>query len=403
MERLKSSRSFVFTALGAAMGLGNALRFPGLCYYYGGAFLVAYAVALAAVGYPLLKAEFSLGQSSRASFPAALATFGRRTRIVGWTACANSALIAVYYVSVISRLCGKAFTFYGQINYRYSADMPWAIPLLAALCWLGLGFMLARSARARSDLARAAVTLQIAMFAVLAARGLLFGNSGQALASVFAVDIAAFADIGMWADALFQTLLSLSVAAGVMPAFAGKMPGSLSARRCAAEVAAVNFLGCLLSSVALLTVVHGCALTDSIGTNAFSNAFVLYPAALSAAFPNGVVSGIFGTLFYFSLTLTAFVSALSLLGAMHAALGEKFALSGRAVSFALCLPCALLSVVPVYFFEAVGAMDFIACSIVAPVVAVCESALFLLRRLLTDGRRSGKIFLWKFLKRSTGN
>ena len=40
-ERFKSKSGFILASIGAAVGLGNALRFPGLCAKYGGGFCLS--------------------------------------------------------------------------------------------------------------------------------------------------------------------------------------------------------------------------------------------------------------------------------------------------------------------------------------------------------------------------
>merc|ERR1712131_20086 len=60
---LSRSHEFVFALAGCAIGLGNVLRFPYLCYKYGGgSFLVAYLFVLFLVDVPMLKLEVTMGQ-----------------------------------------------------------------------------------------------------------------------------------------------------------------------------------------------------------------------------------------------------------------------------------------------------------------------------------------------------
>lgn len=394
----KENLQFTFTALGAAMGLGNAMRFPGLCAKYGGGFIIAYAFSLAAV-YPLLYAELTLGKRCRASFPVAIKSVNRRAAPLGYAACVNSALIAVYYASVIARLAQSACTFGVRVNYGCPADIPDLTPLFAALCWLALGFFLTRSARSRALLARCAVTAQVALFALLAARGLIYENSPSAL-GVLAVRGGVLTSPEIWLAALGQALLSLSVAAGVMPSFAAVMPENLSPAKCALIVVAANFFGGLLAAVALITVAGGCNLTCGISADGFTNALTLFPAALEITFKNPVTSGIFGTVFMLSLTLTATVSALSLLFPLYGSLDGSG--SARVRAFALCAACGALSLPFVFAPDFVSVADFAACNVVAPVIAAAECCVFLFR-LLTERRRRDKIEVWKSYIKSTKN
>ena len=62
-----SSRlTFILAAIGSAVGLGNAWRFPGLCAKHGGGtFLVVYLAAMLVMGIPLLMAEISISRKFR--------------------------------------------------------------------------------------------------------------------------------------------------------------------------------------------------------------------------------------------------------------------------------------------------------------------------------------------------
>ncbi len=53
-QQWSSRQTFIMAAIGSAVGLGNAWRFPGIAYQNGGgAFLIPYFVALLTAGIPL--------------------------------------------------------------------------------------------------------------------------------------------------------------------------------------------------------------------------------------------------------------------------------------------------------------------------------------------------------------
>ena len=53
-EKWSSRSAFVLAAIGSAVGLGNAWRFPGLAAKYGGgAFLFVYLIAMLVIGIPI--------------------------------------------------------------------------------------------------------------------------------------------------------------------------------------------------------------------------------------------------------------------------------------------------------------------------------------------------------------
>ena len=60
-DKWSSRSTFILAAIGSAVGLGNAWRFPGLASKYGGgAFLFVYLLAMLVIGIPLLMVEISV-------------------------------------------------------------------------------------------------------------------------------------------------------------------------------------------------------------------------------------------------------------------------------------------------------------------------------------------------------
>ena len=54
-DKWSSRGTFILAAIGSAVGLGNAWRFPGLAAKHGGgAFLFVYILAMLCIGIPLL-------------------------------------------------------------------------------------------------------------------------------------------------------------------------------------------------------------------------------------------------------------------------------------------------------------------------------------------------------------
>ena len=65
-EKWSSRSAFILAAIGSAVGLGNAWRFPGLAAKYGGgAFLFVYLIAMLVIGIPLLMMEISVARYTR--------------------------------------------------------------------------------------------------------------------------------------------------------------------------------------------------------------------------------------------------------------------------------------------------------------------------------------------------
>ena len=378
-------------AAGAAFGLGAVLRFPALCLAYGGAFVIAYAAVLAAAAIPLMAAELMAG--SRFG-PRPLKNFCPAGGVVDGLGAVNSAVLCACYGIIISVFFVRGCTSYAAINYNYPADMPQLTPFICMLVFIGLAFFLTRRPRTRARAARIAVLFQAAMLTVLAVRGMMYSNSFAVLGQALSVRPRLFLSGELWLSALGQALLSLSLAAGVMPALARELPSGLSPVRGAAAVTAVNFFGSLLAAVATLTMAGGGGYLGGLSHSALSNALVLYPVVLSRAFSNGHICGLFCCVFYCSLTATAFVSALSLARPAYAWLCRA-PLSSRSAAFILC---GVLCVVclPLSLGVSPDYVDAVCCAVVAPACAAGETACFAFYGL-TERKRRGKMKIWKTL------
>ena len=65
-----SRQAFILAAIGSAIGLGNIWRFPFKCYESGGgAFLIAYLIAMLSAGIPLMILELSFGHHFKLAAP----------------------------------------------------------------------------------------------------------------------------------------------------------------------------------------------------------------------------------------------------------------------------------------------------------------------------------------------
>ena len=101
-DRFKSRGGFILACVGAAVGLGDSLRFPGLCAKYGGgSFMLVYVIALLLIGIPVLNAEIALGRKIRSGAPKCMASLNKKGEELCWASCFNSLGVAVLYAGMI--------------------------------------------------------------------------------------------------------------------------------------------------------------------------------------------------------------------------------------------------------------------------------------------------------------
>lgn len=93
-SKWSSQATFILAAIGSAVGLGNAWRFPGLAAKHGGGtYLLIYLVALFVVGIPLLMMEVSVARKFHRGAGESMRGINKKTEFIGWAATSNAFVI----------------------------------------------------------------------------------------------------------------------------------------------------------------------------------------------------------------------------------------------------------------------------------------------------------------------
>lgn len=337
-------------SVGAAVGLGNALRFPGLCAKYGGGtFLFIYLIALVVMGVPILNAEIALGRKIRGGAPKCMASLSKRAEPIGWASCFNSLIVAIIYAGIlgwiiamaikIAPLCISAQSsakvsgekisgyFFSEVLKSGKISPP---VLLCGVCgWVLMFLCLRGGANSLSKTAKFTVIIPIVLLTFMAVRGLLYSNSGEALRALFVPDFKAFLSAELWLNALGQVFFSLSILVGIMPAYGAYLPEGTNIFRDSIIIAAADFFVSVLSSVVLFTTLYGCGMQGEISQSGIVTAFMIYPVAITRFCGSAVLCAVVGVLFYASLAMMATQSAVSMAEAAANPLAEKFGLNKK--------------------------------------------------------------------------
>ena len=100
-SKWSSQATFILAAIGSAVGLGNAWRFPGLAAKHGGGtYLLIYLVALFVVGIPLLMMEVSVARKFHRGAGESMRGINKKTEFIGWAATSNAFVISTYYAEI---------------------------------------------------------------------------------------------------------------------------------------------------------------------------------------------------------------------------------------------------------------------------------------------------------------
>ena len=363
-ERFKSRGGFILACVGAAVGLGDSLRFPGLCAKYGGGtFLLIYIIALVLIGIPVLNAEIALGRMMRGGAPKVMARLNKRAEPLGWASCFNSLAVALLYAGILGwilamiikivPLCKEAtsLTQTETSEYFFTQVLGNKVSPLIIVCiivaWILMYACLRGGAKSLSRTAKFTVIIPIILLAFLAVRGLLYENSGEALYALFVPDFSAFNNAELWINAVGQVFFSLSVLVGIMPAYGAYLPEGTNIFRDSAVIAISDFLVSVLSSVVLFTTLYGCGLQGEISQSGIVTAFMVYPSAITLVFGEGnvILNSVVGILFYASLAMMALQSSVSMVEAVANPLSEKFNLNKKKLTGVICAVGAAICIV----------------------------------------------------------
>lgn len=369
-ERFKSKGGFILASIGASVGLGNALRFPGMCAKYGGGtYLFIYLIALLVLGVPLLNAEIALGRKIHGGAPSCLGALRRGADKVGWASCVNSVFTAIIYaglagwiIATIIKIVPLSFSaasltqseisgyFFNNVLFAQPDGALKSISPLVCGCILGAWILMYLCLKGgASSLARAAkftVIIPIALLLFMAGRGLTYDNAGTALAKLFLPDFSKLSSPELWLSALGQVFFSLSVAVGIMPAYGEYLPDGTNVFSCSLVIAAADFFVSVLASVVLFTTLYGCGLQGEIGQSGIITAFAVYPVAITRLFgSNAVLNAAAGVLFYSSLAMMAVQSAVSMLEAFVSPFSRTFGFGKKKIARGVCLIGAVISLI----------------------------------------------------------
>ena len=342
--------------MGAAVGLGDSLRFPGLCAKYGGGtFMFVYIVALVLIGIPVLNAEVALGRKIRSGAPKCMASLSKRGEALGWASCFNSLGVAVLYAGMLGWIIAMLINIVPLCQsstsmsrpevggYFFESVLKDGVSPLVLICiivaWVLMFFCLRNGADSLSKTAKFTVLIPVVLLVVMAVRGLVYSNSGTALYALFVPDFSKFADAELWLSAVGQVFFSLSVLVGIMPAYGAYLPDGESVLKDSLIIALSDFLVSVLSAVVLFTTLYGCGLENEFSSSGIVTAFMVYPVALTQLFGAGntVLNSIVGLLFYLSLGMMALQSSASMVEAAANPLADKFPLNKKKLVMVISL------------------------------------------------------------------
>ncbi len=342
-----SRTAFILASIGSAIGLGNVWRFPYICFKYGGgAFLVAYLIALFFIGIPLLILEFGLGQRLGGSSPTALAKTHKGFAWVGWLAVIVGFFIVTYYSVIMSWAANylvhsfnlawgndpKTFFYTNVLNLSegildFGSIRIWLLVGLV-VCWIWIILSIWKGAKTVSKVVYVTVLLPWLILLILVIGGLTLDGAGEGIKYYLTPDWRQLLNPELWQAAITQVFFSLTVGFGVMIAYSSFLPPKSDVVNNAFIIGLADAATAFVSGFAVFSAlgyyahIQGVPVADVMKSGP-ELAFVTYPAIINHL----PLAPLVGVLFFIMLLTLAIDSAFSLVEAVVAGFMETFGIA----------------------------------------------------------------------------
>ncbi len=333
-ESWSSTLAFLLASVGAAVGLGNLWLFPYLTGTNGGgAFVLAYLVAVTLVVAPLVMAEVAIGRHGQMSPPNTLRSLARKIGAspawswLGWLGMLTLFLAFSFYSVVAGWTLAYTWksaagvyqgfdpariaALFADFQARPGEMIAWHAVIMATTVWIV-------SRGLRAGIERAIKSLMPALFVlllVLVGYAAIVGDVGAALGFLFRPDFSKLTP-GVMLAAIGLAFASVSVGFGVLLTMASYLPEKISIPRAALAIAGADTLVAILAGLAIFPIVFASGLDAAGGPG-------LVFVTLSAAFAQMPGGRWVGTLFFLLMSLAALTSTISMVEVLMSRLVES--------------------------------------------------------------------------------
>ena len=415
-----SSRfTFILAAIGSAVGLGNAWRFPGLAAKHGGGtFLAVYLLAMLVMGIPLLMMEISIARKFRKGAIESMRGIGKKWEPVGWAATSNAFVIVCYYSVVFAwvilmfvnswQFAGmtgdseKASSLFFNLTETTGAiegfGIPWQVGLCLLAAWGLIFFCIRNGASSVGKVVKFTVFAPVVLLLIMAIKGCTMPGAIDGIKLLFVPDVSAFSDPSLWVDAIGQVFYSLSIMMAIMFAYGSYVGNDADVAADAMIIAFSDMAISVLSGIVLFSTMGGTGMLDQVTDSGIATAFIVYPQAIVNLTDIGWFNAVFGAIFYLMLITLAIDSAFSIVEGVSAAIADKFHIKPKKVTLAICIIAGVISIT---FITQAGLawldiVDNWANNVNLILVGVLECVAigwtFSLRKVLTEVNKNAKRF-----------
>ena len=359
-----SRLTFILAAVGSAVGLGNAWRFPGLAAKHGGGtFLVVYLFAMLLMGVPLLMMEIAIARNFRKGAIESLRGINKKAEPIGWAATSNAFVIVCYYAVVFawvilmffnswkfagmtgdSEAAKNLFGNLTQTTWKIQGHgIPWPLLVCLLIAWGLIFYCIRNGASSVGKVVKYTVFAPVILLLIMAFKGCTMPGAGAGLAKLFIPDVTAFADPSLWVDAIGQVFYSLSIMMAIMFAYGSYLGDDANIAVDALIISFSDMAISVLSGIVMFSTMGGTGMLDNITESGIGTAFIVYPQAIVNLTRIGWFNAVFGAIFYLMLITLAIDSAFSIVEGVSAAISDKFHLTPKKVTIAVCVIAGVIS------------------------------------------------------------
>ncbi len=332
-KSFSSNLGAIMAAVGSAVGLGNIWRFPYTCGKYGGgAFLIVYVCFVFLIGSVLMMSEFIIGRRAQHTPVKAFSSLRPDKKgwwLIGLLGIVTSFFILAQYLVLSGWTTGYVWeSLSGSLAALGTSAAPisdyftqfstgsWKPALyLVLFSILVLIVILGGVQKGIENVSKILMPFLVFLILVLCVRSLTLPGAFKGVEYLFSPDFSKLTGEGILA-ALGQALFSLSVGMGVMIVYGSYIPLGDNIFKTAMWITVCDTLIAILAGLAIFPAVFSCGFDPAGGPGLV---FCVLPNVFNSMGSAGVV---FSTIFFLLLMVAALTSAISLLEALTATIGE---------------------------------------------------------------------------------
>lgn len=329
-----SERAFILVTAAAAVGLGNVWRFPYIAGENGGAaFLIAYVIAVIALGIPLMIVEISAGSTEHGGPVRTFRSIYKRAGgMFGWAVVALTMIIMSYYLVITGWTLGYAFdSLSGNVSSFENFTSSYRPLVYFGIVAVATGLVVARGVEMIEKLSKIMMPLFLFIILFLTGYSLTLSGTGEALSFLFTPDFTSFLSPTLWVLAFGQAFYSLAIGQGYLITYGSFLPDKIDLPRAVGSVAIFETSIAILAGLMIFPIVFTFGLDPAHGADL---AFTTLPLAFS----NIPFGGILAILFFWLFFLAAISSCIAGMQVVKTSIREEMRLTHNWATVAAFLP-----------------------------------------------------------------